>query len=202
MSKKAIYFDYAAATPVSDAVNEAMKPYLSDKFYNPSALYLSAKNVKQDIMEARFTVAKIIGTKSSEIIFTAGGTEANNLAIRGIMEQFRNCNLLVSAIEHESVIEPAKQYQHQFIKVNPDGIVDINDLKQKNRSETIVMVRQIFMFLLRKNDRLYYAEIGRMLDKDHSTVMWGVNKSIEYIQVNDYRFMRVYENFKHLNFGK
>lgn len=134
-----IYLDYASATPVDPIVLKAMLPYLIDKFYNPSALYLSAKNVKQDIMEARFTVAKIIGTKSSEIIFTAGGTEANNLAIRGIMEQFRNCNLLVSAIEHESVIEPAKQYQHQFIKVNPDGIVDINDLKQKINNQTVLI---------------------------------------------------------------
>jgi len=124
--------------------------------------------------------------------------------IEEIKKKFTEIFDLMSILEKESTIyATSNNWRVLFFEIAKSTYdISLNDLKQKNRSETIVMVRQIFMFLLRKNDRLYYAEIGRMLDKDHSTVMWGVNKSIEYIQVNDYRFMRVYENFKHLNFGK
>ena len=121
-----------------------------------------------------------------------------------IKKKYTELGELIDVLEKESTIyATSNNWRVLFfeIAISTYGI-SMNDLKQKNRSETIVMVRQIFMFLLRQNDRLYYAEIGRMLQKDHSTVMWCVNKSIEYIQVNDYRFMRVYDNFKHLNFGK
>ena len=121
-----------------------------------------------------------------------------------IKKKYSELGELIAVLEKESTIyATSNNWRVLFfeIAISTYGI-SMNDLKQKNRSETIVMVRQIFMFLLRQNDRLYYAEIGRMLQKDHSTVMWGVYKSIEYIQVNDHRFMRVYENFKHLNFGK
>ena len=121
-----------------------------------------------------------------------------------IKKKYTELGELIAVLEKESTIyATSNNWRVLFfeIAISTYGI-SMNDLKQKNRSETIVMVRQIFMFLLRQNDRLYYAEIGRMLQKDHSTVMWGVNKSSEYIQVNDHRFMRVYENFKHLNFGK
>lgn len=134
-----IYLDYAAATPVDLLVIKAMQPYLSEKFYNPSALYLSAKSIKQDISKSRSAVAKIFGSKPCEIIYTAGGTEANNLAIHGIMDQFLGCNMLISPIEHESVIEPTKQHKYNFINVNPNGIIDINDLKKKIKHNTVLI---------------------------------------------------------------
>ena len=121
-----------------------------------------------------------------------------------IKKKYTELGELIAVLEKESTIyATSNNWRVLFFEIAISTYcISMNDLKQKNRSETIVMVRQIFMFLLRQNDRLYYAEIGRMLHKDHSTVMWGVKKSIEYIQVNDHRFMRVYENFKHLNFGK
>ena len=78
----------------------------------------------------------------------------------------------------------------------------LENLQAKNRSEEVLLIRQIFMYLLRSNDRLLFKEIGAMLHKDHATVMWGVNKVKEYIDVQDVRFMNVYENFKHLNLSK
>lgn len=121
-----------------------------------------------------------------------------------IKQKHKEIGELIAVLEKESTIyATSNNWRVLFFEIAKSTYdISLNDLKEKNRSETIVMVRQIFMFLLRQNDRLYYAEIGRMLDKDHSTVMWGVNKSIEYIQVNDYRFMRVYENFKHLNLAQ
>ena len=82
------YFDYAAATPVFDEAAAAMQPFFSNNFYNASAIYLKAKANRNVIDESRQKIAKAIGAKPTEIIFTAGGTEANNLAIHGIMKNF------------------------------------------------------------------------------------------------------------------
>ena len=126
--KKPIYLDYAAATPVDPRVMAVMQPYLIDKFYNPSAQYLAAKDVSKAVSTSRAAIAKLIGARPTEIIFTAGGTEANNLAIRGVMEQFPEANLVVSAIEHEAVLEPAVQHRVRLAKVKQDGIIDVEEL--------------------------------------------------------------------------
>ncbi len=134
-----IYLDYAASTPVDLSVLEVMLPYYNEKFFNPSALYLSAKAVNSDIANARLSIAKTLGSKSSELIFTAGGTEANNLAINGIMSQFSDGNILVSSIEHDSVLEPAKQYSNNQVSVRPDGVIDVKDLKNKINDKTVLV---------------------------------------------------------------
>lgn len=128
MSQRPIYLDYAAATPVDPAVIETMGPYLAERFFNPSAGYLSAKAVAADLLAARQSVAHWLGAKSPEIIFTAGGTEANNLAISGVMSQFTDGNVVISAIEHESVRGPAEQYECKEAKVTADGLVDVQAL--------------------------------------------------------------------------
>lgn len=134
-----IYFDYAAATPLSPTVFDAMKPFFTDQFYNPSALYLDAQSVANEISNARAEVAKELGCKSSEIIFTAGGTESDNLAINGVMQQFVSSNLVVSKIEHDAVLEPAKQYDHSLVNVTNKGLVDIEDLKSKIDDKTVLV---------------------------------------------------------------
>ncbi|MBX6334895.1 aminotransferase class V-fold PLP-dependent enzyme, partial [Candidatus Saccharibacteria bacterium] len=105
-----IYLDYAAATPMDPAVLEVMQPYFSAQFFNPSATYTAAEQVRRDVDAARARVAYWLGARPSEIIFTAGGTEANNLAIHGVMQQFPDANVVVSAIEHESVLAAAHAY--------------------------------------------------------------------------------------------
>lgn len=133
------YFDYAAATPLSPSVLEAMQPYWTDKFYNPSALYLPAQDVKSALAEARENVAKILQSKTSEIIFTAGGTESDNLAVRGVMEKFPNSNLVISAVEHDAVLEPASRYDHQIAPVKPDGRVDLAKLEKLINDQTVLV---------------------------------------------------------------
>jgi cysteine desulfurase len=123
-----IYADYAAATPMDPAVAAAMQPYFSERFFNPSATYLPAKQVHADLESARARVAHWLGARPTEIVFTAGGTEANNLAIRGVMQQFADGNLVVSAIEHESVLATAHKYDCREAPVGADGIVDIEKL--------------------------------------------------------------------------
>lgn len=134
-----VYLDYAAATPLDSSVAEVMQPYLSELFYNPSSIYLAGKAVNADIKSARESIAKIIGAKPSEVIFTAGATEANNLAIQGAMQQFPGKTVLISAIEHDSVLKPAQRYAHTIIAVNSQGLVSTQELKQKITDETVLI---------------------------------------------------------------
>jgi cysteine desulfurase len=82
-----VYLDYAAATPVDQRVLAAMQPFFAEQFYNPSATYLAGLDSRKALEAARGTVAHWLGARSSEIIFTAGGTEANNLAIHGVLRR-------------------------------------------------------------------------------------------------------------------
>ena len=136
---KKIYLDYAAATPLDTTVLAAMEPYFSEYFYNPSATYLRGRDTKVALEEARTSVAVTLGTKKSEIIFTSGATEANNLAVQGIMRNFPGGEVLVSAIEHESVLEPAKLFRHREIPVSPQGIVDKHKLEKMISTKTALV---------------------------------------------------------------
>jgi cysteine desulfurase len=138
MPKKSVYLDYAAATPMSHQVLEAMQPYFSEDFYNPSASYDAARNVKNAVELARSKVAATIGAKASEIIFTAGGTEANNLAIKGVMSNFDGANLVISAIEHPSVYEAAKNYSFKVCPVDRSGLIDRTKLSDLIDDQTVL----------------------------------------------------------------
>jgi cysteine desulfurase len=139
MTKKTVYLDNAAATPMDQSVIDASSVYLKEKFYNPSATYLGAKLVSQDLMRARESVAKNLSVRSAEITFTAGGTEANNLAIRGVMEKYPGANVIVSAVEHESVLEPAKLYKHKIAPVNNEASVILDKLEKLINEQTVLV---------------------------------------------------------------
>ncbi|HSX29720.1 MAG TPA: cysteine desulfurase family protein [Candidatus Saccharimonadales bacterium] len=134
-----VYLDHAAATPLDPAVLKAMQPYLTERFYNPSATYKEAQAVHADLESARAGVAHWLGAKPTEIIFTAGGTEANNLAIRGVMEQFPEGNVVVSSIEHESVLAAAGACKHSMAPVTPEGIVDVAQLEKLLDDATVLI---------------------------------------------------------------
>lgn len=135
----AIYLDFAAATPLDAQVEQAMRPYLKNAFFNPSADYLAARKVKKDISAARARVAAILGAKPSEIIFTAGGSEANNLAIKGVMDLYPKSNVVVSAIEHESVLAPARNYESREVSVSHDGLIDLEHLSRQIDDRTVLV---------------------------------------------------------------
>jgi cysteine desulfurase len=134
-----IYLDYAAATPMDPEVLQVMTPYFTDRFYNPSATYLPAVAVRKDLEAARSGVASILGARASEVIFTAGATEANNLVIRGVLEQYPQGNGVVSSIEHDSVLVPGRTLGCKEIPVSPQGIVDIEALKQLIDDSTVLV---------------------------------------------------------------
>lgn len=159
------YFDYAAATPLSPTVFKAMEPYFCDNFYNPSAQYLAAQQVRAAIDKARADVAIIMNVRPSEIVFTAGGTEANNLAVHGIMQQYPDGNCIVSAIEHDSILQPAKKYNYKIAPVNADGRVNLNEL------EKLIDDKTVLISIMYANNEIGtiqpLAEISKLIKRTH-----------------------------------
>lgn len=139
MSQAKIYLDYAAATPIHPDVLTAMQPFFSDNFYNPSASYQAGQDARGALDTARASVAQVLGARTSEIIFTAGGTESTNLAINGVMQKFPEAELLVSAVEHEAVLAPASMYKSANIPVDASGTVLLGDLEAMITDKTVLI---------------------------------------------------------------
>ena len=134
MSTKTIYFDYAAATPLDERVFVAMQPYFKEKFYNPSSPYLPAKAIRSDIDAARTSIAKHLGAKPGEILFTAGATESINIAFHGILQA--SDHVVVSAVEHSAVLQTAKLFQHTIVSPTAQGIITAEAVKKAITSKT------------------------------------------------------------------
>lgn len=134
-----VYLDHAAATPVDSDVLAAMQPYFSDIFYNPSATYLPAQQAREALEIARGKVAHWLGVRPTEVIFTAGGTEGNNLAIAGVMAKFPNCFVTVSSIEHDSVLVPAHAFNCSVALTAEQGRVELDDLRRKITDQTVLV---------------------------------------------------------------
>lgn len=126
-----IYLDHAAATPVDKRVLDAMKPYYDTEFFNPSSAYLPAKKVAADYDKAKGIISHAIGAKSSDLVITAGATEANNLAFTAVKEG----RVLYLETEHDSVRRVAEHYDNAAIQVLPNGVIDLRDLKAKITDE-------------------------------------------------------------------
>ena len=131
-----IYLDHAAATPVSTKVFEAMKPYFSDDFFNPSAAYLPAKKVQADYEAAKGVIAHAIGAKANDLVMTAGATEANNLAF-SVLNTGGTC--LYLSTEHDSVRKVAERYNGKAISVDKNGRILLDDLRAKITDDTILV---------------------------------------------------------------
>ena len=129
-----IYLDFAAATPVSKKVLDAMEPYFTEDFFNPSAAYLPAKKVAADYDTAKGVIAHAIGAKSNDLVITAGATEANNLAFTAAKGK-----VLYLETEHDSVRQIAELYDSEAIKVLPSGLIDLEDLKGKITDDTMLI---------------------------------------------------------------
>ena len=129
-TSRIIYLDHAATTPVRHEVLDAMLPYFSEAFGNPSSLYAIAGESRNAIDEARSRVAAVLNCRSSEVVFTGGGTEADNMAVKGVASTFDEPgDIIISEIEHHAVIHAAEQLErdgHNVITVPVDryGIVD------------------------------------------------------------------------------
>lgn len=141
-----IYLDYAATTPTHPLVLKAMLPWFTDGFGNPSSIHSFGQETKEAIEEAREKVARLIGAKSDEIVFTGSGTEADNFAIKGVAyaKEHKGKHIITTAIEHHAVIEPCKFLENRgfkvtYLSVDKDGLVDLGEVKKAITDETILI---------------------------------------------------------------
>ncbi len=136
-----IYLDHNATTPLDPRVWAAMAPYLRDHYANPSSVHAPGRMVRTAFEQAREQVAALVKAQPSQVIFTSGGTEANNLALKGTMVRFPGQRLAVSVIEHASVLQPARAMAEQgwgldMIAVDEDGLVSEEALLEAVTEQT------------------------------------------------------------------
>ncbi len=141
MSRR-IYFDHAATTPLDTRVRQAMDQYQNGSFGNPSSMHYAGREAHAGVDEARADVAALVGAHPGEIVFTGSGTEADNLALRGVLERSpAGAHLVVTAFEHPAVIETAKHLERlgvdvTYLPVGGDGVVSPESLAAALRSNT------------------------------------------------------------------
>ena len=139
------YIDNNATTPIAPEVFEAMTPYLKDLYFNPGSLYAQGEAVSKTIDQCRQTIAAFFGVESDEIIFTASATEANNMAIKGVLEANpERRHIITTSVEHPSVLNLCKDlerrgYQVTYLPVDGNGQLDPVDLIDSLRADTAIV---------------------------------------------------------------
>ncbi len=142
-----IYLDYNATTPLCEPARRAILPFLEEKFGNPSSIHAAGREARAAIDDARDRLANLLGTKPHELIFTSGGTEANNLAILGLARSraARGKHLISAKTEHHAVLnavehlEKFEGFEVTWLNVSENGLIDLNQLADSIRDETVLV---------------------------------------------------------------
>jgi cysteine desulfurase len=183
-----VYLDNSATTPIDRRVVDAMLPFLLEKFGNASSIHFFGQEAKTAVDAARHEVANLINSRPNEVIFTSGGTEANNLAIRGlceINEQFGK-HIITSDIEHSAVKEVAdalekRGWEITRLPVYENGIVRIEDVKDAVRSDTILIT--VMMANNEIGTLQPVAEIGEVIkrERERGNKIWFHTDAVQAI---------------------
>ncbi|NLD71211.1 MAG: aminotransferase class V-fold PLP-dependent enzyme [Chloroflexi bacterium] len=147
MNERSVYLDHAATTPTDPRVLEAMLPYFTGEYGNPSSLYRHAAGARQALDDARRTVAEVLGARPTEVIFSGCGTESDNLAIRGVAMARRHegNHIITTPIEHAAVLHTCEQlesaygYRVTYLPVDATGMVDPDDVGRAITSGTVLV---------------------------------------------------------------
>ena len=139
-----IYLDHNATTPIDPRVFEAMKPYLTEAFGNPSSIYRAGQDVRKAVEDAREHVARLLGAEPREVVFTSGGTESDNTSIKGLALNRGKGHIITSTIEHPAVLKVVEWLEKRgftatYVPVGSDGVVEPDDIKQAIQPDTIVV---------------------------------------------------------------
>jgi cysteine desulfurase len=141
-----IYLDYAATTPLDPRVLEAMLPYMTERFGNPNSIHSFGREARLAIDEAREKIAQLLNCQPSEIVFTSGGTESDNLALRGIAEAYRQKgnHIITTAIEHHAVLRTCKALEDMgfsvtYLPVDEHGLVSPEQVAEAVNERTILV---------------------------------------------------------------
>jgi cysteine desulfurase len=143
---KQIYLDHAATTPTHPEVVKAILPYFTEVFGNPSSIYAAGQEAKGAIEEVRVKLADLIGARNEEIVFTSGGTEADNFAIKGVAfaNESKGNHIITSSVEHSAVIETCKFLEKRgfwvtYLPVDEYGVIDAGTVKKAITDKTILI---------------------------------------------------------------
>ncbi|NOZ85332.1 MAG: cysteine desulfurase NifS [Deltaproteobacteria bacterium] len=169
-----VYFDHNATTPVRPEVFEAIRPFLTEKFGNPSSLHWAGEEVAIEVDKARKEVADLINAQPKEIVFTAGGSEADNMAIKGALavKKEKGKHFITTAVEHPAVRNTAKWLQKNgydvtFLQVDSRGRIDLDELDASFRDDTVLVSA---MFANNETGTVFpVKEIGRIA-KEHGVL--------------------------------
>jgi cysteine desulfurase len=141
-----IYLDHGATTPTHPEVVDAMAPYVTDAFGNPSSIHSYGQEAKGAVEQARAKIAELIGARSEEIVFTSGGTEADNLALKGIAyaNQHKGNHIITTSVEHHAVLEVCRFLERSglrltYLPVDKYGMVDPDDVRKAITDKTILI---------------------------------------------------------------
>lgn len=187
--KQIIYLDNNATTPIDERVLNAMLPFLREQFANASSTHLFGVSAHEAVKEARKQVADIIGAEPHEIIFTSGATEAINIAIKGVAENYQSKgkHIITVATEHSAVLDTCKNletkgFEVTYLPVNTDGLVNLNEFKSALRNDTILV-----SVMLANNETGVIQPINEIAEITHAAgalFMTDATQAVGKIEVN------------------
>jgi len=192
------YFDNSATTQIKEEVLQAMFPYFSSQYGNPSSIYSIGRNAKRAIEEARRKVASLINCKPEEIIFTSCGSESDNTALKGIAyaNKNRGNHIITSKIEHPAILNSCKNLEKQgfevtYIDVDKNGFVNLGSLKNAIKENTILIS---IMFANNEIGTIQpIQEIANIAHKNniifHTDAVQAVRKYSNRRSKNEYRYV-------------
>ena len=182
-----IYLDYSATTPVDEEVISTYSEVCRRYIGNPNSLHKLGVEAKKLIDASSLQIAKILKVKSSEIIYTSGASEANNLAIKGVCSRYKNrgCHIITTELEHSSVLAPINYlqsigYEVDFVNLDENGLVDLDDLENLLREDTILVsiaavnsevgikqdLNKISKVIRRNPKTIFHSDVTQIIGKD------------------------------------
>ena len=179
-----IYVDNAATTPVSEEVLNEMLPFFTKNYGNPSGLYMLSQESKAAIEFARDKVASVINSKASEIIFTSGGTESNNLALKGFCKpriENDQDEIIISSIEHHAIIHPSEQLANIGYKTIYCNVDDNGQIKVKEFENLISKKTKLVSIIFANNEIGSVQNIKELVDKHLDDKMKETNYILSQI---------------------
>jgi len=198
-SKGKTYLDFAATTPLDPEVLEEMKPYLQEKYGNASSLYSMGQEAKAALDNARERVAGFLGCSASEVVFTGSATEANNLAIKGLVNNFDKPHVITSAFEHHAVLHPVEQLEEAglveatYLSVNKEGLIESSQVEEAIEDNTVLVS---IMYANNEIGTIQpITEIGEMLQQKNENRSQRIFFHTDAVQAANYLNCEV----KHLN---
>lgn len=198
-----VYLDYAATSPVKKEVLEAMLPYLTEKFGNPSSLHSWGQEARQGVDESRRVLAQFLNCKEKEIIFSSGGTESDNMAIRGVIiglgarlkKEEAPMHIITSQIEHHAVLRTCQHLEKNglaevtYLKPNTDGIIEMDKVKDAIRDNTVLIS---VMYVNNEIGTVQpIREIGKMIESENKNRENRIYFHTDAVQATEYQEMNV-----------